>query len=82
MTSVDNIDKQFGPWSGPQKVEPDLDPNFFVTLMVFLKYFPQNLIMSLGTACLVVNPITIGSFAFLFNCTLVGWTLDSMTVPT
>ena len=32
------------------------------------------------TACLVVNPITIGNFAFLFNCTLVGWTSDSMMV--
>ena len=34
------------------------------------------------TACLVVNPITAGNFAFLFNCTLVGQTSDSMTVPT
>ena len=34
------------------------------------------------TACLVVNPITVGSLAFLFNCTLVGRTLDSMMVPT
>ena len=24
------------------------------------------------TACLVVNPITVGNFAFLFNCTPVG----------
>ena len=32
------------------------------------------------TACLVVNPITVGNFAFLFNCTLVGRTSDSMTV--
>ena len=34
------------------------------------------------TACLVVNPITVGNFAFLFNCTPVGQTSDSMTVPT
>ena len=34
------------------------------------------------TACLVVNPITIGNFAFLFNCTPVGRTSDSLTVPT
>ena len=33
-------------------------------------------------ACLVVNPITIGNFAFLFNCTPVDQTSDSMTVPT
>ena len=31
---------------------------------------------------LVVNPITVGNFAFLFNCTLVGRTSDSMMVPT
>ena len=34
------------------------------------------------TACLVVNLITVGSFAFLFNYTPVGWTSDFMTVPT
>ena len=34
------------------------------------------------TACLVVNPITVGNFAFLFNCMLVGRTSDSMTVRT
>ena len=34
------------------------------------------------TACLVVNPIKVVIFAFLFNCTPVGRTSDSMTVPT
>ena len=34
------------------------------------------------TACLVVNPITAGNFASLFNCTPVGRTSDSMMVPT
>ena len=34
------------------------------------------------TACLVVNPITVGSFAFLFGCTPVGRTSDSVMVPT
>ena len=29
---------------------------------------------------LVVNPITVGNFAFLFNCTPVGRTSNSMTV--
>ena len=33
------------------------------------------------TACLVVNPIPVGNFAFLFNCTPVVPTLASMTVP-
>ena len=34
------------------------------------------------TAYLVVNPITVGNFAFLFKCTPVGRTLDSMTFLT
>ena len=29
-----------------------------------------------------INPITVGNFAFLFNCTPVGRTSDSMMVPT
>ena len=33
-------------------------------------------------ACLVVNPIIVGNFAFLFNCTLVGQTSDYMVVST
>ena len=33
-------------------------------------------------ACLVVNPITVGNFAFLFNCTPAGRTSNSMTVST
>ena len=34
------------------------------------------------TACMVVNQITVGNFAFLFNCKPMGRALDSMTVPT
>ena len=33
------------------------------------------------TACLVVDPFTVDSFASLFDCTAVGRTSDSMTVP-
>ena len=33
------------------------------------------------TACLMVNPITVANFAFFFNCTPVGRTSDSVTVP-
>ena len=32
------------------------------------------------TACLVVNPIRVGNFAFIFNCTPLDQTLDSMMV--
>ena len=31
---------------------------------------------------MVVNPITVGNFSFLFNCTPLGWASDSMTVLT
>ena len=41
-----------------------------------------NLNVLQQTACLVVNPITFGNFAFLFYCTPVGRTSDSMTVRT
>ena len=34
------------------------------------------------TACLVVGLVVVGGFALLFNCTPVGWTLDSMMLPT
>ena len=34
------------------------------------------------TACLVVGPIAVGDFAFLFSCTPVGRTSGSMMVPT
>ena len=44
--------------------------------------FNININVLQQTACLVVNPITVGNFAFLFNCTPAGRTSDSMTVPT
>ena len=34
------------------------------------------------SACLVVNPITVYSYGFFFNCTTVGPASDSMTVLT
>ena len=37
-----------------------------------------NINVSQQTACLVVNPIMVGNFAFLFNCTPMGQTSDSM----
>ena len=47
----------------------------------------NNLIITLNnvlqqTASLVVNPITVRNFAFLFNCSQVDRTSDSMTVRT
>ena len=44
--------------------------------------FHNEKICYIMNVCLVVNPITVGNFVFLFNCTPVGRTPDSMTVPT
>ena len=42
----------------------------------------RSVLQYIYTACLVVNTITVGNFAFLFNCSPVGQTSDSMAVPT
>ena len=52
----------------------------FIKIISHYKKIGYNVLQQ--TACLVVNPITVGKFAFLFNCTPVGRTSDSMMVPT
>ena len=54
----------------------------FIKIISHYKKIGYNINVLQQTACLVVNPITVGSFAFLFNCTPVGRTSDSMMVPT
>ena len=54
----------------------------FIKIISHYKKIGYNINVLQQTACLVVNPITVGNFAFLFNCTQVGWTSDSITVPT
>ena len=54
----------------------------FIKKVSHYKKIGYNIIVLQQTACLVVNPITVGSLAFLFNCTPVGRTLDSMMVLT
>ena len=54
----------------------------FIKIISHYKKIGYNIIVLQQTACLVVNPITVGNFAFLFNCMPVGRTSDSMTVPT
>ena len=53
-----------------------------ITMLCYYKKIGYNINVLQQTACLVVNPITVGNFAFLFNCTPVGRTSDSMMVPT
>ena len=57
-------------------------PAQFIKISSHYKKICYNINVLQQTACLVVNPITVGNFAFLFNCTPVGRTSDSMMVPT
>ena len=54
----------------------------FIKIISHYKKIGYNNNVLQQTAYLMVNPITAGNFAFLFNCTLVGRTSDSMTVST
>ena len=52
----------------------------FIKTIFHYKKIGCNINILQLTACLVVNPITVGNFTFLFNCMSVSRTLDSMTV--
>ena len=54
----------------------------FIKIISNYKKIGYNINVLQQTACLVVNPITVGNFAYLYKCMMVGWTLDSLTVPT
>ena len=54
----------------------------FIKIISHYKKIGYNINVLQQTACLVVNQITVGNFAFLFNCTPAGRTSDSMMVPT
>ena len=54
----------------------------YTEIISHYKKIGYNINVLQQTSCLVVNPITIGIFTFLFNCTPVGQTSDSMTVLT
>ena len=54
----------------------------FIKIISHYKKIGYNINVLQQTACLVVNPITVDNFAFLFNCTPVGLTSDSMMVQT
>ena len=54
----------------------------FIKLISHYKKIGYYIEVLQQTACFVVNSVTVGNFAFLFNYTPVGRTSDSMTVPT
>ena len=54
----------------------------FIKVISHYKNIGYNVNVLQQTAWLVVTPITVGNFAFLFNCMPVGRTSDSMMVST
>ena len=60
-------------------------PNFSDQFKKIVKRYIRvgyNLDIMRQSACLVVSPITVYSYGFLFNCTTVGRASDSMTALT
>ena len=53
----------------------------FIKIISHYKKIGYNINVLQQTVCLVVNPIKVGNFAFLFNCIVGVKTSDSMTVP-
>ena len=56
-----------------------------VSVKMMVKHYIRvgyNLDIMRQSACLVLNPITVYSYDFLFNCTTVGQASDSMTALT
>ena len=51
----------------------------FIKIISYYKKIGYNINVLQQTACLVVNPITVGNLAFFFNCTPAS---DFMVVPT
>ena len=51
-------------------------PYHFKKIIVRYKKIGYNVDVSQQTACLVVNPIKVNNFAYLFNCTTVGRASD------
>ena len=54
----------------------------FIKIISHYKKIGYNINVLQQTASLVVNPITVGNFAFLFNCMPVGRTSGSIMVLT
>ena len=53
----------------------------FIKIISHYKKIGYKINVLQQTACLVVNQITVGNFAFLFNCMPMGRTSDSIMIP-
>ena len=54
----------------------------FKNIIKRLKRVGYSMDVMRQSACLVVNPVTVDSFGFLFNCTTVGQASDLMIIST
>ena len=61
--------------------KPNLSDQFKKIVKRYIRV-GYNLDIMRQSACLVLNPITVYSYGFLFNCTTVGQSSDSMTALT
>ena len=61
--------------------KPNLSDQFKKIIKRYIKV-GYNVDVMGQSACLVLNPITVCSYGFLFNCTTVGQASDSMTAVT
>ena len=61
--------------------KPNFSDQFKKIVKRYLR-FGYNLDIMRQSACLVLNPITVYSYGFLFNCTTVGQASDSMKALT
>ena len=61
--------------------KPNVRDQFKKTVRRYIRV-GYNLDSMRQSACLVLNPITVYSYRFLFNCMTVGQAIDSMTALT
>ena len=61
--------------------KPNFSDKFKKIIIRYIKV-GYNLDVMRQSACLVLNPITVYSYGFLFNCTTVGQASDSMAALT
>ena len=50
--------------------------NFSAQFIKIISYISYNMNVLQQTECVAVNPIKVGKFAFIFNCTPAGQTSD------
>ena len=75
------IRKAFSKLLQTLRVKPNFSDQFKKIVKRYIRV-GYNLDIMRQSACLVLNPIMVYSYGFLFNCTTVGQASDSMTALT